>query len=130
MPFFKTTANILLSNGEYFDENWMDSDKLILPEFKKWDYKKELDIKDVDIWEVIYEAGGNAGIYAAWSPYAEFYMICPGWNLWKGGTGIETYYGKGALQKVRQRAKELDMPLPNNIVWVDEEEMWLFSKQS
>jgi hypothetical protein len=37
MPFWRTTANIFTDLGEYFDENWMDSDTLITPTQTQWD---------------------------------------------------------------------------------------------
>ena len=81
MPFFKTTYNILVRPGEdeLFDPNWMNSDKMILPPKKDWDYSRELQIEDIHIWEVLYEASGGIGIYAAWDPFAEFYMFTTGW---------------------------------------------------
>ena len=77
MPFFKSTKDILKSpwEDELFNPNWMDSDKLVLPPSKEWDYSRELSIEDVDIWEVISEMSGPSGIYASWLPYAEFYII-------------------------------------------------------
>ena len=55
MPFFKTTNNIVTDHGEHFDENWMDSDTLILPPKDEWTYDRELTIDDIDLWEVIFE---------------------------------------------------------------------------
>lgn len=128
MPIFKTTKNILQTpwEDELFDENWMDSNKLILPPKKHWDYQRELTIEDVDIWEVLYEEGGAKGIYAAWSPYAEFYMVRVGWYLESLGYGIETYYGPGSSALVQKRAKELNMPIPTYEIWVEPEDMWLY----
>lgn len=126
MPFFKTTANILVDGGEYFDPNWMDSDTLVLPPKINWDYSRELKIEDVDIWEVLYQAGGAFGIYAAWSPYAEFYLIRVGWQAEASGHGLETYYGPGAGKKVYKRAKELGIDLIKYTHWVEPEDMWLY----
>ena len=77
MPFFKTTYNILTKpwEDEAWDDNWMNSDTLILPPKKDWDYKRELTIEDVSLWEVIYQQGGGLALYASWDPYAEFYLI-------------------------------------------------------
>lgn len=125
--FFKTTKNIFEDFKEYFDPNWMDSNKLILPSNKKWDYKRPMEIEDVNIWEVIYEQGGAIGIYAAYDPYAEFYMIRVGWFLEQKGWGAEVYYGPGAQKKVIKRAKELNIPISTHKTWVHPEDMWLFS---
>ena len=134
MPLFKSTYNILKKQDEdeVFNPNWMDSDKLILPPTKTWDYQRELQIEDIDIWEVLYEASGGIGVYAAWSPYAEFYLLTTGWlplkeNMRVNDRLIETYYGQGAQQKVMKRAQELDIPLPTFNSWVDPENMWLYN---
>lgn len=138
MPIFKSTFNILkiTDEDELFDPNWMDSDKLFLPPTKKWDYSRELSIEDIDIWEVIYERGGGIGLYAAWSPYAEFYMICLGVDYKTGFVKnnkfyqdriIETYYGKGALDMVIKKCKYLNIPVKLNRIWVDEDDMHLYS---
>jgi hypothetical protein len=119
MPFFKTTENIFKDHGEYFDPNWMDSNTLVLPPNPKWDYKREMLIEDVDIWELISESN-NVGIYAAWCPYAEFYLI----NIKDFRT--ETYYGKGALKKVKKRMKDLRILVPDVQHWIDPNDMWIY----
>jgi hypothetical protein len=123
---WKTTYDILKGTAEYFDENWMNYDTIQTPPNPKWDYSRVLQIEDVDIWEVIYEQGGAVGIYAAWCPYAEFYMVRVGWVAEAAGHGVETYYGPGAQKEVLKRAKELGIPLSINKVWVDEEDTWLY----
>ena len=127
MPRFKSTQNIFTDFSEVFDENWMDHDTLQLPPKIEWDYSRPLQIEDIDIWEVIYEQGGAVGVYAAWSPYAEFYLIRVGWELENQGYGAETYYGPGASQKVISRCKELNIPISVNKIWVDSEDMWLYT---
>lgn len=129
MPFFKTTKNILQTpwEDELWDDNWMDSDKLQLPPKVDWDYSRELTIEDVDIWEVLYQQGGGTGVYAAWMPYAEFYMITLH-GLSTMPDRIETYYGAGVSNKVIKRCEELKIPININKVWVDPEDMWLYQK--
>jgi hypothetical protein len=122
VPFFKTTENIFKDKGEYFDPNWMDSDKLVLPPRTSWDYKRNMQIEDVDLWEVIVEAGYS--IYAAWSPYAEFYMLIP--TVFYDTEGVELYYGKGASNMIIKRTKELGIPISTNKIWVEPEDMWLY----
>ena len=129
MPFFKTTYNILVRPGEdeLFDPNWMNSDKMILPPKKDWDYSRELQIEDIHIWEVLYEASGGIGIYAAWDPFAEFYMFTTGWvPKTMNDRIIETYYGPQASKKVKQRADSLDISLQLHNIWVEPEDMWLY----
>lgn len=129
MPFFKTTQNILKTpwEDELWEENWMDSDKLVLPPNAEWHYERELQIQDVSVWEVLYQQGGGLGIYASWDPYAEFYLITQHEFLIKTNA-IETYYGPGAQESVQKRAKELGVPLTLNKIWVDPEDMWLYEK--
>ena len=105
MPFFKSTYNILKKQDEdeCFNSNWMNSDKLILPpggpDDKKncWDYSREMQIEDVDIWEVILENGGPFGVYAAWCPYEEFYIVMQNWSIvaefsgWNANGRLEEY---------------------------------------
>ena len=128
MPFFKTTRNIFVDFGEYFDPNWMDSDRVILPFRSEWDYSREMKVEDVDIWEVVGERGGGNGIYASWSPFAEFYMIRAGWQKEDAGWGVETYYGPSAQKKVMKRMRELDYPITMFQHWVEPEDMWLFEE--
>jgi len=129
MPFFKTTYNILTKpwEDESWDDNWMDSDTLVLPPKKDWDYKRELTIEDVSLWEVIYQQGGGLGVYVSWDPYAEFYLITHDHFSIKTNS-IETYYGVGAQESVQRRAKELGIPLILNKIWVDPEDMWIYEK--
>lgn len=126
MPIFKSTKNIFVDFGEVHDPNWADLNSIALPPKTLWDYSRELQIEDIDIWEVIEERGGAAGVYAAWSPYAEFYMIRVGNVLESKGYGIETYYGPGSQKEVIKRMKELGYHLTLHKIWVEPEDMWLY----
>ena len=121
MPFFKTTKDIL-ENKEYFDKSWMDSEKLVLPPQERWTYERDMLLTDVDIWEVIGEMG--YGVYAAWSPFAEFYMVVPPAGL---NAEFEFYYGAGAGNEIKKRMTSLGMITPNNKIWVENEDMWLYA---
>ena len=124
---FKTTQNIFKDFGEHFDPNWMDSDSLILPPKKEWDYKRPMQIEDVDLWEVIYEQGGAVGVYASYNPFAEFYMIRVGWFLEQQGYGAEVYYGPGAMQKVMKRMDEMKIPYSTHKQFIEPDNMWLYT---
>lgn len=135
MPIFKSTLNILkiVDEDEVFNENWMDSDKVVLPTKKDWDYQREMTIEDVDIWEVLFEASGGLGVYAAYTPYAEFYLITTGCyplrdNQTYHDKMIETFYGPNSSKQVYRRARELGIILPVFKTWVKDEDLWLFSE--
>jgi hypothetical protein len=123
---FKTTQNIFKDFGEHFDPNWMYSSTVVTPPKKDWDYKRPMQIEDVNLWEVIYESGGSVGVYASWDPYAEFYMVRVGWFLESQGYGAEVYYGPGSMKKVMKRMNEMGIPYAVNKVWVEPEDMPLY----
>lgn len=129
MPYFKTTHNILINRNydELWSEEWLNHNHLTLPPFEKWDYKRQLTIEDVDIWEVLYEAGGGFGVYASWNPYAEFYMIVPDWQMIENGIGIEIFYGKNAQNSLKERLNQYRIPYQSNKIWVEPEDMWLYT---
>ena len=116
----------------------MDSDKLVLPPKVDWDYNREMIVEDVDLWEVLYEASGGIGVYAAWLPYAEFYMITTGLDFRNAARyvneipyydrQIETFYGPGAQEKLIKRTRELGISLSIHQSWVEPGDMWLYSQ--
>jgi hypothetical protein len=106
MPRFKTTENILIDKRELFDNTSLDSHKLELPPYTEWDNSRELQIEDIDVWEVLSEISGPSGVYASWLPYAEFYMIVHNDKI------DSTYYGQGSDKYAAQRCEELKIPYP------------------
>lgn len=135
MPTFRTTEQIKQGWGEFFDENWMDSPTLVLPPKQSWAYHREMRIEDVNVWEVVAEPWA-VGIYAAWDPYAEFYLVRlekfyagDGWYIHgPRNFDFETYYGAGANEAIKKRMKELNIPFQTTDVWVEPEDMWLYSE--
>jgi hypothetical protein len=121
MPAFKSTRDIFNPNehSEAFDPKWFDSDNLVLPAKTSWDYKRELQIEDVNIWEVIFEIGSFVSLYAAWDPHAEFFLF-----LYHGTA--ETFYGKGAQKKLKIRLDALEIPYSLHKMWVDPSQMHLY----
>lgn len=138
MPFFRTNKNIFVNTqeDELYNPNIYDSDKLVLPPGgpddpkAQWDYNRPMTIEDVDIWEMIYWEGGGLGVYASWLPYAEFYMITPHGLLWwenRSDKKVELFYGPGANFKVMKRIRQLGLPIRENKVWVEQDDMWLYN---
>ena len=125
---FKTNKNIFQDNGEYFESHWMNSNKRIMPTTKTWDYSRELQIENIDIWEVVWEGAGGWGIYAAWSPFAEYYMLKIGVSSGNSNNmSIETFYGSNAQNKLIKRAESLNIKLNLTQSWVEPEDMWLYT---
>lgn len=83
MPRWKTTQNLLnlKHDGEHFDENWMDRNTLYTPPNPPWNAERPIRFEDVDLWEVITEMSGPVGVYAAWCPYAEYYVVMKHWRI-------------------------------------------------
>ena len=40
---------------------------------------------------------------------------------------FELYYGPGAMESITKRAKEMGIPMPKNKVWVEPDDMWLYT---
>lgn len=130
MSTFKTSKDIFIEpwNSEIYNENDFDKPFASFPPSQPWDYKRELKVEDIDIWEEIYFAGGGSGLYAAWMPYAEFYMITINIH-WIGHGSIETFYGPGSSDMAYKRCIELGFPIFLNKIWIPEDDMWLYDKK-
>lgn len=91
MPRWKTTENILFlsKDGEYFDNNWGNFDNIFqyAPQPIPWNSHRNIRFEDVDLWEVITEESdgekGFIGVYAAYIPYEEYYIVTKDWSIWK-----------------------------------------------
>jgi hypothetical protein len=106
MPLFKSTKDILQGGEEVYNLNNFDNNFLQLPPNPEWDYSRQLQVEDIDIWEVITEMSGPTGIYVSWCPYAEFYMIV------NKGKIDSTYYGEDSDKHAAKRLDELNIPYP------------------
>lgn len=129
--FFKSTYNIFVKpdEDEVYNNDWANLPLITDPKNSKWDYKRELQIEDVNIWEQIYFESGGLGLYAAWDPLAEFYMITRRFFMYKPDS-IETFYGPMAGEKAYKRALELGMPVSQRKTWVEDDDMWLYTETS
>lgn len=106
MPIFKTNQDIFKTNAEeLYDENHKNYAFVSLPPSPVWDNSRELKMEDIDIWEVIFEGGGGVGLYAAWCPYAQFFMF-----RYQGQ--IEEYYGPEGENRLEKRLKDLNISYP------------------
>lgn len=86
MPAFKTTNEIFYHSDQQDKyENAFSSIELgedynfvnprELPKETLWEYKRNMQISDVLIWEQIAYGSGGIGVYASYLPFAEFYLF-------------------------------------------------------
>jgi hypothetical protein len=116
MPQFKSTKNIFGDFGdEVWNRNWADSDKVMLPPNPDWSYDRVLQLEEVDIWEVIIEQGGAVALYAAWMPYAEYYLVR------YGPDHMEAFYGRSVRPMVKKffDDRKLYCPPPHLMRYLD-----------
>ena len=114
MPRWKITEQIvrLSKDGEFFDDNWMDYNSIFqyMPDPTPWDSNRPIRFEDVDLWEVIAETGGPVGVYAAYQPYDEYYIVTKQWSLWQE---FEGYMANERLEKFL-RENKIPYPKTNN----------------
>lgn len=101
MPRWKATEQILdpSKDGEFFDENWMNYKRIsqYAPPIVEWNSERPMRIEDVDLWEVIAEQSGPVGVYAAYMPFGELYVVTSGWRViaefagWNANNRLEEY---------------------------------------
>jgi len=75
MPRFKTKYNVFENNEELYSEAIAKENGIYIPETWDWDGSTQVSVNDVIIWECLFEQTGPFGIYAAWAPYEEFYIV-------------------------------------------------------
>lgn len=122
----RSTQDIFKDNTEIstinFDESLSETD---LPPRTQWSYQRNMQLEDVDVWEVLYEEAGGTGVYASWEPYAEFYMLRLKDNH------VEFFYGPGAQKFMLQYLKtSWNVELSPSKIWVDEEYAYLFDAET
>lgn len=115
---FKTTQEILDNPWDYQQRET----SVHFPPKILWDRDSELTIEDVQLWEQIYYQPGNVGIYAAWTPYAELYIIAYDLFLNQKQT-IEIFKGTTASNDVFKKASKLGIDLSAHRIWVSDEEL-------
>lgn len=118
MPRWKETKQILAlkHDGEVFDENWMNYDRIwqYAPPNPEWTGDRPMRVEDVDIWEVITEMSGPIGVYAAWCPYGELYIVTNGWRI------VQEFSGWKANERLEQYLIANNIPYPRTSVAPEE----------
>lgn len=110
MTRWKETRQILASgnDGEIFDPSWMNYEHIsqYAPPSPTWHGIRQMRTEDVDIWEVITEKSGPVGVYAAWCPRDELYIVTSGHRI------IAEFNGPHANQRLEQYLIEHHIPYP------------------
>jgi len=107
MPIFKTMSEVLTP--------WFIGTEVNeLPLKEEWLPTHSPGISDIDNWEQIYIQSGNIGVYAAWSPYVELYIIVHDLFV-STDYGVEVF---SSSDSVSNRLKEFDIVLPTNLIWI------------
>jgi len=109
---------IFKSTYEIINDPWQQkTDEVVSKVPPAWPNEKDISIQDVIVWEQIYHQPGNIGIYVAWSPYAEFYLVA--YDLFtKTSAGLETFIGPDAVVQVQKIASKLNITLPENRIQI------------
>ena len=109
MSEYKSTKHILANPYELLPNN-LDTNFLYPTTECSWDYNKPITIHDVSMWQQLYYVPGLAGVYVAHVPKIEFYMIT--YNVFiDRDDGIETFYGKHAVNEVIARSNQMGIKL-------------------
>jgi hypothetical protein len=111
MTIFKSTQQVLLTTFDSMSTEG-HSGKTIPP---AWRSERPIEFDDIVTWEQIYGKNG-LGVYAAWSPYAEFYIIVHAPFL-NSSFGIEQFRGDNSLKLLLNRLGELEIELPVRQYW-------------
>ena len=107
---WKTTKNILIDTDEYFDNNWSNYNHIsqYAPPNPKWNSDRPISFEDVDLWEVISEASGGIGVYAAWCPYDEYYIVTNAKSI------VTEFSGIDANKRLEQYLIKNKIPYPKS----------------
>jgi len=80
------------------------------PPSEEWKLTHLPDIKDINVWEEIYYSPGVIGIYAAWDPYYEFFIL--DFPFLHSNIRFKKFYGPDASTDIINAAKKYGINLP------------------
>jgi hypothetical protein len=108
---FKTTQHILCSDFGMmrpFYDNYQHGINDLPPTYN-WNAKSPLRFENVDIWEVLLERGDRIGVYAAWCPYDELYIVVD------SGKVVAEFYGMFANESLEEYLINNNINYPKGI---------------
>jgi hypothetical protein len=100
MPIFKNTLDILTNPWSY---EFSCENSRTPPKTNDWNMERNITVDDVILWEQLYYEPGNIGVYVAYRPYADCYLIT--YNLFYC-TILHTYTSNIYISEVKS------IPLP------------------
>jgi len=108
-------SNIFVTSKEIIDNlKNLDWEKFTipanLPDRDYWIGLSEININDVTLWEKIFYKAGLIGVYAAWNPYADFYIVT--FNFFPKNKHIIEFYKTET--DVIKRLADLNVNIPVN----------------
>jgi hypothetical protein len=107
---FKSTYQIL-NNPWKVDVSTIDPFPVVQPPARPWKLNRPIEIADVILWEQIYYEPGIIGVYAAWDPKEELYLVT--YNFFLGEKfGYKLFYGNNSVNEVVDELKHLGISLP------------------
>jgi thiol-disulfide isomerase/thioredoxin len=111
-------ATRFISSDEIFNHNF---DKNYCQHISSNNLQTTADpsIADIEIWEEIYYEPGIIGVYAAWDPYCEFYLVYYP-ILSETNFHSLTFLGVDASDKVQKLLAKYDIQLVTYNIWIDE----------
>lgn len=109
MVKLRTLKHILSS--AWIDEENIDIDKNFVPII--WKNHRKPSKYEIDLWEQIYFVPGVIGLYAAYHPYVDFYLIT--YNLFLDDRYIEEFYGPHSVADIQHTFMDLNIILPSKI---------------
>jgi hypothetical protein len=107
---FKSTYQIL-NNPWKEDVPNIDPFPAVKPPASPWESDSLITISDIILWEQIYYEPGVIGVYAAWDPNDEFYLVTYNFLLGEN-TGYKTFYGDNCVDAVIEELQTLGINLP------------------
>jgi len=94
-------------NSPWADAEFLDLDSSFVPTV--WSSSRRPVKEEIDLWEQIYFKPANMGLYAAFQPYLDFYLLV--YNLFDGSNIVE-FYGEDAVEKIVKVFENYNVSLP------------------
>jgi hypothetical protein len=113
---FISTSDI--KNNSWSQRNY-DKNFLLTPPSDPWNLNSDPDLEDIRVWEEIYYDPGIIGVYAAWDPYCEFYIIDYPF-IKDTDKRFLKFYGFESSDKIQKILKKYNIEIPLSTVKINQ----------